>query len=94
MGPRGKGFGTSMVEIRREKMEKHIQASSAAEMEGAREGAADGPGPPVSAHGPWVSSLSLTEQSPKKGNCKKPSSWSLLKTFQIREAEMRSILLF
>lgn len=90
MGPRGKGFGTSMVEIRREKMEKHIQASSAAEMEGAREGA-------------WASGLSAWSlgQQPKlnrtvseKGNCKKPSSWSLLKTFQVREAEMRTMLLF
>lgn len=54
------------MEIRRRKLEKHIHASRAAEMGGAREGAAECPRPLVSAHGPWVSSLSLTEQSPKK----------------------------
>lgn len=54
------------MEIRKRKMEKYIQASSVAEMGGTREGAADGPRPLFSVHGPWISSLRLTEQSPKR----------------------------
>lgn len=60
MGSRGKKFGT--VEIQRGAMEMYIQASCAAEMGGARKGAADGPLPLVSVHGPQVSSISLTGQ--------------------------------